>query len=223
MTWLVRVLLVAAVSLAHAQSPVQEVQQAAPHLVAFSGSPINFQSLVQGLAQGRPVLLSTTYANGMAEVATFTPAGPMPVADIVNALEQARLQLASLALAQPSATQLATALAGGTLARPNVQLGGLVPTHAASPGVQTQLVMVAAPSASAGGSAAPAGAPAAGAPSYMAIPPEAAAGVPPAMTPGLSSAPSPLVTPSPAPVTMTPPATPGQPFYAPPANVPGAR
>jgi hypothetical protein len=117
----------------HAQNPVQDVQQAAPHLVAFSGSPINFQSLVQGLALGRPVQLTTSYANGMAEVATFAPAGPMPVASIVNALDQARLQLAGLGLAQPNATQLATALVGGTLARPNVQLGGLISTPPAPP------------------------------------------------------------------------------------------
>lgn len=215
MSWWIRVFLALWAPAALAQNPVQEVQQAAPHLVTMAGSPLNFQNLVQGLHQGRPVLLSTVLANGTAELATFTPAAPMPVAAVVNALEQAQLQLSALGLARPNASQLATALAGGILEHPNVQLGGVVPTHPASPGIRSQLVMVAVPSASAGGSqpAAP----------QFSLPPEVAAGIPPAMTPDVSIAPSPLVTPSPTPITVLPPPMPGGTFYVPPANVPGVR
>jgi hypothetical protein len=215
MSSLLRAFLILWVSMAQAQDPVQEVQQSAPHLAAFAGSPMNFQSVVQGLTQGRPVLLTTAFADGTAELASFTPAAPMSVGAVVNALEQARLQLGSVGLARPNASELATALAGGILATPGMQLGGVVPTHPASPGVRIELVHAAAPSASAGGSE-----PAA---SEAPMPPYAA---PDAMVPGTpdsSIAISPLVTPSPAPITVLPPASPGQQFYAPPAIVPGAR
>src|SRR5436190_1624748 len=85
-------LLIAAAALAmtalvHAQtlqvqtgtSPVIEVQRLAPQLVAFAGGEVNFANLVNGLALGLPVTLTTPVGAGV------TQAGPAAVMQAGNA------------------------------------------------------------------------------------------------------------------------------------------
>jgi len=93
--------------------PTQAVERLAPQLVAFAGSALNFQNLINGLAQGTPVQLVTVLPNGFTQVVTFTPAAAMSPADIARVLEGARQQLISLGIASPSAEQLGIALMGG--------------------------------------------------------------------------------------------------------------
>ncbi|HEV3007486.1 MAG TPA: hypothetical protein VGX52_00450, partial [Burkholderiales bacterium] len=101
--------------------PALTVQRIAPQLVAFAGSPSNFQSLVTGLAQGTPVQLFTLLPDGFTQVVTFTPAGPLPPDQIAQALETARQRLIGLGIANPTAEQLAVTLTGGLVPTP---LGG---------------------------------------------------------------------------------------------------
>ena len=54
--------------------PALEVQRLAPQLVAFAGGDLNFANLVNGLALGLPVTLSSATAPGVTQVVTFTPA-----------------------------------------------------------------------------------------------------------------------------------------------------
>jgi hypothetical protein len=118
------VLLLAALALpAAAQSqqlqvssqPALEVQRLAPQLVAFAGGDVNFNNLVKGLALGVPVTLTTTTAPGMTQTVTFTPSGTMAVTQIAQLLESARQSLIARGIATPTAEQLGTVLAGGTL------------------------------------------------------------------------------------------------------------
>src|SRR5262245_20760936 len=117
-TPLLVVALAVACSTAAAQTPVtpitpaQTVEQLAPQLVAFSGSPTNFQSLVAGLAAGTPVQLVTPLQNGLTQIVTFTPVAPLPATQIAQLLETSRQQLISLGIAQPTAEQLGVTLMG---------------------------------------------------------------------------------------------------------------
>ncbi len=117
-------LLVAALALpaAHAQvqttavSPVGEVKGLAPQLVVFAGSDVNFTNLVNGLALGVPVTLTTPLATGGMQVFTFTPSGTMTSLQIAQVLETARQSLIARGIAAPTAQQLGAALTGGALA-----------------------------------------------------------------------------------------------------------
>jgi hypothetical protein len=91
-----------------------QVQRLAPQLVGFAGSQANFESLVNGLAGGIPVTLTTAGLEGVTQTVTFTPpAGALatPV-DIARTLETARQQLISTGVAAPSAQQIATVITG---------------------------------------------------------------------------------------------------------------
>ena len=78
--------------------PALVVQRLAPQLVAFAGSEANFQSLVNGLAQGTAVQISSALPNGFTQAVTFTPAAPMTPAQIAQVLEGARQQLIGLGI-----------------------------------------------------------------------------------------------------------------------------
>lgn len=110
--------------------PALEVQRLAPQLVAFAGGDVNFNNLVNGLALGLPVTLSSATAPGVTQVVTFTPAGTMSVSQIAQLLESARQSLIARGIAAPSAEQLGAVLAGGTLttALGGTQVTGLVGT-----------------------------------------------------------------------------------------------
>ena len=101
--------------------PALEVQRLAPQLVAFAGSDANFQSLVNGLAQGTAVQISSALPNGFTQTVTFTPAAPMTPAQIAQVLEGARQQLIGLGIASPTAEQIGFTLMGGVVPTP---LGG---------------------------------------------------------------------------------------------------
>src|SRR3954471_5340384 len=117
-------LLAAALALpaAHAQvqttavSPALEVQRLAPPLIGFAGSDVNCANLVNGLALGVPVTLTTPLATGGMQVFSFTPTGAMTSLQIAQVLESARQSLIARGVATPTAQQLGTTLAGGVLA-----------------------------------------------------------------------------------------------------------
>jgi len=121
--------------------PTVTVQQLAPQLVTFAGSPINFQSLVNGLAAGGPVQLVTVLPNGFSQIVTFTPTAAIAPADIARVLEAARQQLISLGIATPTAEQIGFTLMGGIVP---TALGGapvngvLNPLNPPSPAAQIQ-------------------------------------------------------------------------------------
>jgi hypothetical protein len=121
--------------------PTVTVQQLAPQLVTFAGSPLNFQSLVNGLAAGGPVQLVTVLPNGFSQVVTFTPTAAMAPGDIARVLEAARQQLISLGIATPTAEQIGFTLMGGIVP---TALGGapvngvLNPQNPPSPAAQIQ-------------------------------------------------------------------------------------
>jgi hypothetical protein len=95
--------------------PALEVQRLAPQLVGFAGSDANFQSLVNGLAQGTAVQISSALPNGFTQTVTFTPAAPMTPAQIAQVLEGARQQLIGLGIASPTAEQIGFTLMGGVV------------------------------------------------------------------------------------------------------------
>ena len=125
-----------------------EVQRLAPQLVAFAGGDANFQNLVNGLASGSAVTLTTVSPTGGTQVASFTPTGTMTVQQIAQTLENVRQSLIVRGIAAPNAQQLATALTGGALLTPSgpTQVGAAITTTAAvvqqqqpqSPAVQIQ-------------------------------------------------------------------------------------
>jgi len=144
-----RILLLAAalaLPVAHAQvqttttavAPALEVQRLAPQLVGFAGSDLNFANLVNGLAFGVPVTLTTPLATGGTQVFTFSPIGALTSVQIAQVLERARQLLIARGVATPTAQQLGTTLTGGALAT----AAGTTPVNA--------LVNTATPSAAAG-------------------------------------------------------------------------
>jgi hypothetical protein len=96
-------------------SPDAVVQQLAPQLVAFAGSPQNFQNLVTGLAQGTPIQLTTVLPNGFTQLVSFTPTGTLAPTQIAQVLESTRQQLIGLGIGNPTGEQIANALAGGNV------------------------------------------------------------------------------------------------------------
>jgi hypothetical protein len=121
--------------------PAVTVQNIAPQLVAFTGSFGNFQNLVNGLAQGAPVQMSTVLPDGSVQLVSFTPTAPLSPVQIAQTLEAARQQLIGLGIATPTAQQLAVALTGGTVptALGGAQVNGaLNPQSTPSPAAQVQ-------------------------------------------------------------------------------------
>ena len=95
-------------------SPASQVLALAPQLLPFAGDA-NFTNLVNGLALGLPVTLSTGLSNGGVQQFAFTPSGTMSALEIAQSLEKARQLLISHGVATPTAQQLGTALTGGSL------------------------------------------------------------------------------------------------------------
>jgi hypothetical protein len=94
-----------------------QVQRIAPQLVAFAGSQGNFENLVNGIALGAPVTLTTVGADGVIQTVTFVnPGGAVsdPV-QIAQSLERARQQLIASGIATPTAQQLAEQVSGTTV------------------------------------------------------------------------------------------------------------
>jgi hypothetical protein len=133
--------------------PALSVQRTAPQLVAFAGSPANFQNLVNGLAQGTAVQISTVLPDGSTQLVTFTPTGAMTPTQIAQVLESARQRLISLGIATPTAEQIALTLMGGVVP---TALGGsqvpgvLSPQSTPSPAAQAQANAAFGSSAAAG-------------------------------------------------------------------------
>lgn len=96
-------------------SPALQVQSLAPQLVSFAGGDVNFQNLVNGLALGLPVTLTTPLAAGLTQVVSFTPVGTMTAAQIAQTLESARQVAIANGIATPTAQQLGAILGGGAL------------------------------------------------------------------------------------------------------------
>ena len=94
-----------------------QVQRLAPQLVAFAGSQGSFENLVNGLALGVPVTLTTVGADGVTQTVTFaSPGGAISSpADIARVLEAARQQLISVGVATPTAQQLGEVISGSTV------------------------------------------------------------------------------------------------------------
>ena len=115
-----------------------DVQRLAPQLVAFAGGEANFQNLVNGLATGAAVTLTTTTPAGGTQAASFTPTGTMTAPQIAQALEKLRQSLISRGIAAPNAQQLATALTGGALPTPagTTQVNGAIATKSAATSTQ---------------------------------------------------------------------------------------
>ena len=108
------------------------VQRLAPQLVAFAGSETNFQNLVNGLANGTPVQLTSTLSNGFSQTVTFTPSQLGSPAQIAQILEAARQQLIGLGIGAPSAEQIGFTLMGGLVPTPlgGTQVSGLANAQA---------------------------------------------------------------------------------------------
>ena len=108
------------------------VQRLAPQLIAFAGSDANFQNLVNGLANGTPVQLTTTLSNGFSQTVTFTPTPLGSPAQIAQILEAARQQLIGLGIGTPTAEQIGFTLMGGLVPTPlgGTQVGGLANAQA---------------------------------------------------------------------------------------------
>ena len=132
--------------------PSLEVQRLAPQLVNFFGSSANFQNLVNGLASGTPITLTSVGADGLTRVVTFTPGSTLPPLQIAQTLESARQALISRGIATPSAEQTAVTLVGGNLQTAT----GIVPTTALVP-TTTSTTTAASTSASVGTGSAAAG------------------------------------------------------------------
>jgi hypothetical protein len=129
--------------------PALEVQRLAPQLVAFAGGDANFQNLVNGLALGLPVTLTTPLAAGATQVVSFTPVGTLTPLQIAQVLENARQVAIANGIAAPTAQQLGVILNGGALptAAGSTSTNGLIggngvntalSTSTAAPSVQLQ-------------------------------------------------------------------------------------
>ena len=141
----------AAAGSAHAQQllqtqvavpPALEVQRLAPQLVSFAGGEVNFQNLVNGLALGLPVTLTTPIAAGATQVVSFTPVGTLTPLQIAQVLENARQVAIANGIAAPTAQQLGVILNGGALptAAGSTAANGLIGAN----GVNTSLSATAA-------------------------------------------------------------------------------
>jgi hypothetical protein len=108
-----------------------QVQRLAPQLLAFAGSQGNFENLVNGLALGVPVTLSTVGADGVVQTVTFvSPGGAVSdPAEIARTLEATRQQLIASGVATPTAQQLGELISGTTVP---VTVGTIPTTPAAA-------------------------------------------------------------------------------------------
>jgi hypothetical protein len=95
--------------------PTLEVQRLAPQLVGFAGGEVNFANLVNGLALGLPVTLTTPIGAGATQIVTFTPLGTMSSLQVAQTLELARQSLIARGVAVPTAQQIGVTLLGGSL------------------------------------------------------------------------------------------------------------
>ncbi|MGH8734875.1 MAG: hypothetical protein ACREVB_14400 [Burkholderiales bacterium] len=119
------------------------MQQIAPQLVTFTGSQLNFESLVNGLALGTPVQLISVLPSGLTQTVTFTPAATLSATQIAQVLEATRQQLIGLGISAPTAQQLGAALVGGTVP---TALGGSQVAGATAPSPARQIQVQTQPS-----------------------------------------------------------------------------
>ena len=121
-----------------------EVQRLAPQLVAFAGGQANFDNLVNGLAAGAPISLTTVLPTGGTQVVSFTPSGTMTTLQIAQTLENVRQSLITRGVGAPTAQQIATTLTGGALVTPagTTPVNGVITTTATT-SVQQQSPAVA--------------------------------------------------------------------------------
>jgi hypothetical protein len=127
----------------------QQVQQLAPQLVDFAGSPANFQSLVSGLSLGTPVALTTLGPDGFTRTATFTPMGGFSAQQIAQTLEAARQQLITQGIATPTGEQIGvTLMAGNRATATGNSLAGTQVRAGTALGVSVQTTTTAAPAGS---------------------------------------------------------------------------
>lgn len=99
--------------------PAALVQQLAPQLLQFAGSQQNFQNLVNGLAQGTPIQLTTLLPGGASQTVSFTPTGgTLTPTQIAQVLESARQQLIGLGIGNPTGEQIGAALLGTSVPTP---------------------------------------------------------------------------------------------------------
>ena len=127
-----------------------QVMRLAPQLISFVGGQANFDSLVNGLALGAPVTLTTALPTGQTQIVTFTPAATMAPVQIAQTLEAARQNLITRGIATPTSQQVAIMLAGGLLPTQT----GPVQTSALLPGNVLGTATTAGATAAAGGTAA---------------------------------------------------------------------
>ncbi len=123
-------------------APALEVQRLAPQLVAFAGGDVNFQNLVNGLALGLPVTLTTPVGPGVTQLVSFTPVGTMTPLQVAQTLENARQAAIANGIAAPTAQQLGVILNGGALptALGSTSVNGLIGGNA---GMNTSLATTA--------------------------------------------------------------------------------
>ena len=109
--------------------PSLQVSRIAPQLIAFAGGQTNFDTLVNGLASGTPITLTTVLPTGQVQTVNFTPQGTMSVIQIAQTLESARQSLIQRGVATPTGQQVAISLTGGVLTTPggSVQVASLLP------------------------------------------------------------------------------------------------
>jgi hypothetical protein len=98
--------------------PAALVQQLAPQLLQFAGSQQNFQNLVNGLAQGAPIQLTTLLPGGASQIVSFTPTGTLTPTQIAQLLESTRQQLIGLGIGNPTGEQIGAALLGTSVPTP---------------------------------------------------------------------------------------------------------
>ena len=134
-----------------AVAPALEVQRLAPQLVAFAGGDVNFQNLVNGLALGLPVTLTTPVAPGITQIVSFTPGGTLTPTQIAQTLETARQAAIANGIAAPTAQQLSILLNGGALptATGTTAVNGLINSTGTSTALATPTGNGSVPSAAA--------------------------------------------------------------------------
>ncbi|MBV8031620.1 MAG: hypothetical protein JO035_08945 [Betaproteobacteria bacterium] len=148
--FLVLSLVVAGPAIAQVQDPSVVVQRLAPQLVAFAGSPQNFQSLADGLALGTPVTLVGITPDGLQQTATFTPSAGMNALQVAQVLEQARQRLISNGISAPTPQQIGVALLGGRIVTPSGTVSPVTALVTAAPAAASNGVQVASSGAIAG-------------------------------------------------------------------------
>ena len=131
------------------------------HLHGALAQPVdaNLRNLLAALSAGTEVVMVTPLANGLLEVTRFRPPLALPEPQAEAAVAVAREQLRMLDIPNPTADQLARALAGGTIELRDgpAKLPGVLPTTGLPATVTSGIVLangmplVAAPGAAAAG------------------------------------------------------------------------